>query len=96
MDRRHRVYYLVNLNQNHTKQGWWSAGWDSYGIVYDRNLGTLKKAVHSLKIMPSRLDYRSEYYYQMKISCKWEEEQTLLNVLDKMRLVNYMKIREED
>lgn len=95
MDRRHRVYYFVNLNQNHTKQGWWSAGWDSYGVIYDRNLRNLKAAVRSLKIRPSHREYRSDNYYQMKISCRWEEEQTLLTVLDKMRLTNYEKIRED-
>lgn len=96
MDRRHRVYYFVNLNQNHAKQGWWSAGWDSYGMVYRRNLRDLKRAAYSLKIMPSRLDYRDEHYYQLKISCKFEEEQALLKVLDKMPMTNYMKIGEEE
>lgn len=96
MDMRHRVYYLVNLNQNHTKQGWWSTGWDSYGMVYNHNLRALKDAVPSIKIRPSHRDYRAPDYFQMKVSCRWQEEQILVNTLDKLKLTNYEKILEDE
>jgi hypothetical protein len=95
MDRRHRVYYFINLNQNRSIGGWWGKGYDSYGIIYDKNLSKLKRAVPSLKIMPSRLTYKSPGYYQMKVSCKLNEELLLLAALDSMKLTNYEKIRED-
>ena len=94
MDRRHRVYYLVNLNQNYRKQYWWSTSWDSYGMIYNRNLRILKEAVPSLKIRPSHRDWRSTDYYQMKVSCKWEEERLLRDTLDKLKQTNYEEILE--
>lgn len=91
MDTRFRVYYLVNLNQNHGK-GWWNTGYDNYGFKYDSNLRKLKQAIHSLKIMNSNIDWRSENFYQMKISCKIEEEPTLIDILNKLPLTNYLKL----
>lgn len=92
MDRRHRVYYYVSLNQNHKMPGWWCAGWDDYGLIYDKNLDILKKSVPSIKIMPSRLTYKSLGYYQLKISCKKEDEHILLDTLGRMRKTDYAKV----
>ena len=92
MDTRHRVYYLVNLNQNHTKQGWWSIGWDSYGLLYDRNLRELKKAISSLKIRPVNEKDRGVEWYSLMVSCKKEEQAALVGFLDKTRGVNYVQL----
>lgn len=96
MDTRHRVYYLVNLNQNYRKGGWWTPGWDSYGFLYDRNMDELKRSIGSLKIRPYGLFNGVcdiiPGYYQLKLSCKKEDEAELVNVLTNMRDVNFKKI----
>ena len=92
MDNRHRIYYLLNLNQNYRKENWWSKGWDDYGMVYSSNLRALKESVNSLKITSNNQDSFSNGYYQMKVSCKKKEEQALVNVLDGLQDVNYMKL----
>ena len=92
MDPRHRVYYLVNLNQNRKLGGWWSKGWDSRGSIYTRNLFRLKGAITSLKERYIPYDYHSTENYQVMISCKKEEESTLIKILRKSRGVNYTKI----
>jgi hypothetical protein len=93
MDVRHRVYYLVNLNQNHKLAGWLARGWDSYGIVYNKNVYALKRTISSLKVMPVNV-FNNEYggSYQLKVSCKKEEENLLIDLLNKLRLVDYSKL----
>lgn len=91
MDNRHRIYYLVNLNQNYNRSGWFSKGWDDYGWTYEENLSVLKKSLHSLKITPNnQTDYHN--YFQMKISCYKDEEELLLNILTNLKDVNYIKL----
>ena len=91
MDTRHRVYYLVNLNQNHGK-GWWNTGYDDHGLIYRDNSKKLRTTIHSLKIRPyGEVDALGKYF-QLKISCKRDEEETLLKLLNKMPKVNYMKL----
>lgn len=92
MDNRHRVYYLLNLNQNYRRENWWSNGWDDYGMVYVYNLQTLNQSINSLKITPNNQSCFSNGYYQMKVSCKKNEEQALVNVLNSLQDVNYMKL----
>lgn len=92
MDTRHRVYYLVNLNQNHTKQGWWSKGWDDYGFIYQYNLKMLQQHVRSLKIRQCTEHDRAHEYYQMQISCKKEEQPILVELLNKLPDVNYIQL----
>lgn len=92
IDTRHRVYYLVNLNQNHTREGWWSKGWDDYGFVYEKNLQTLKRHAKSLKIRQCNKHDRGGDYYQMKISCKKEDESILRDLLDKLPDVDYIQL----
>lgn len=91
MDTRHRVYYLVNLNQNHYRY-WWNTGYDSYGLRYEKNLKNLKRAIPSLKIRPCNECDRWGEYYQMKISCKKSDEQTLRSLLTKLRDVTYIQL----
>ena len=95
MDPKHRVYYLVNLNQNHTRAGWWSVGWDNHGTRDDHNLRRLKLHVPSIKIRPVSDVNRVFHYFQMMVSCRWEHEQRLLKLLDIMGDVNYEKLRRE-
>lgn len=92
MDTRHRVYYLVNLNQNHTKQGWWNIGWDSYGIRYNENLKKLTQSISSLKIRPVNDENREFFWYSMMISCKRHEQMSLVDLLDRLPDVNYTQI----
>ena len=92
MDRRHRVYYLVNLNQNHKKSGWWVSGWDSFGSLYELNMHMLKQHIPGLKISPSHLDYFSTEYYQLKLSCRKEKEYLLVDMLNKLPQTEYKKI----
>lgn len=92
MDTRHRVYYLVNLNQNYCRGGWWGKGYDDFGFKYKSNLKALKKNIHSLKIRPCDEFDRSHEYYQMKISCKKEEEATLRGLLKRLPDVNYIQL----
>lgn len=92
MDTRHRVYYLVNLNQNHTKQGWWSKGWDDYGFIYQNNLKRLRQSVKSLKIRQCNEYDRAGDYYQMHISCKKDEQSILIELLNKLPDVNYIQL----
>ncbi len=91
MDMRHRVYYAVNLNQNHDRF-WWNSGYDNSGIVYKSNLRKLKGAVRSLKIRPLRREYMSGRYFQMMISCTWDEEPILVAMLGQLKWVNYEKL----
>ena len=93
MDHRIRVYYLINLNQNHNRSGWWSNGWDNFGSRYDLNLDILRSEISSLKITPNN---QTKYpdYYQMKISLKRDEEELLINVLSKLKDVDYIKLLE--
>ena len=95
MDPKHRVYYLVNLNQNHTRSGWWTIGWDNHGMKYDRNWRRLKRDVPSIKVRPVSDVNRVFRYFQMMVSCRWEDEQLLLSTLDDMADVNYEKLRGE-
>lgn len=92
MDMRHRVYYLVNLNQNYARSGWWSIGWDDFGFKYEANLKTLKTKIRSLKIRPCSEFDRSHEYYQMRVSCKKEEEETLRKLLKQLPDVNYIQL----
>ena len=90
MDNRHRVYYLVNLNQNYNKF-WYNRGYDNYGWVYRENLNTLKKLLRSLKITSNnQTDYHN--YFQMKISCKKDEEELLISTLTSLNDVNSIKL----
>ena len=89
MDFRHRVYYLVHLNQNYRKNGWWSKDWDDYGMRYDYNLMMLKRKIKSLKLIP--VD-SYDVHYHMKISCKKEEEKVLIDLLNSLKDVDYQKI----
>lgn len=91
MDVRHRVYYLINLHANHGIN-WWRPGYDNYGFVYESNLKRLKKTVRSLKVRPTGLDLLREDYFQMKISCKKEDEPALVDLLNKLPLTNYIKL----
>lgn len=91
MDRRHRVYYLVNLNQNHKLQGWWSRGWDGYGLRYRANTIALQIRVPSLKVSPNNQINKRSTYYQMKVSCKKEDEERLVNQLRTLKDVDYVK-----
>lgn len=91
MDTRHRVYYLVNLNQNHGIC-WWNTGYDNYGFIYRDNLKKLKQTVSSLKIRPCNEFDNGGVYYQMKISCKKDEEELLRKILDKLPKVNYVQL----
>lgn len=91
MDNKHRVYYLVNLNQDYKREYWWSKNWDDYGMVYTNNLRTLKQLVNTLKITPNnQTDYHN--YFQMKMSCKKEEEELLLRILNGLKDINYIKL----
>jgi hypothetical protein len=92
VDTRHRVYYLVNLNQNHARSGWWSVGWDHFGFKYEANLNTLKTKIRSLKIRPCNEFDRFHEYYQMMVSCKKEEEETLRKLLKQLPDVNYIQL----
>jgi hypothetical protein len=92
VDNRHRVYYLVNLNQNHKKEGWWSKGWDDYGWLYKNNLKMLKQHVKSLKIRPTKDEDIVVEWYSMRISCKKEEQAILVELLDKLPDVNYIQL----
>lgn len=91
MDMRHRVYYAVNLNQNHDRF-WWNSGYDSYGMVYDFNLEKLRSVVRSLKIRQLKHGTLSGGYYQMMVRCKQEEEHGLVAMLDQLKLANYEKL----
>lgn len=92
MDRRHRVYYLVNLNQNYKRSGWWTVGWDNHGLRYETNLTLLYILMPSLKVRPINMINRSDRYFQMMISCRYRDEQRLLNALGKMSDVNYERL----
>lgn len=91
MDMRERVYYAVNLNQNHGL-GWRNASYDDYGMVYKANLKRLKGVVRSLKCRELRHGTLSGGYFQMMISCKWQEEATLVAMLGQLKWVNYEKL----
>ena len=92
MDPKHRVYYLVNLNQNSKlRSGWWHPLWDSYGLFYTYNLRELKNSVPSLKMRYQPYDHQSEENYQVMGSCKKEYECQLIRVLRKLNRVNYVK-----
>lgn len=90
MDHRNRVYYLINLNQNFRKDGWWCKGWDNFGSIYSHNLRLLRSGVPSLKITPNR--QVTQRYYQMKVGCKKQEEHLLIEILNSLDDVNFMKI----
>lgn len=94
MDMRHRVYYYVNLNQNHKVGGWWNRGYDNYGMTYKKNLDALIRTIPGLKLRPVFFDYRNPNRYQLKVSCRWYEEELLLSILDKLPMTNYEKIVE--
>lgn len=90
-DIRHRVYYLVNLNQNHGIN-WWSYGYDNYGIVYEKNLSILKSKVPSIKVRPYGEKDSFDRYWQLKISCKIEESQVLVDLLNRLSKASYVRI----
>ena len=89
MDFRHRVYYLVHLNQNYRRYSFLSKDWDDYGVCYNSNLMRLKYEIKRLKLIP--LD-SYEVHYHMKISCKKEEEKVLIDLLNSLKDVDYQKI----
>lgn len=91
MDMRHRVYYAVNLNQNY-KRFWLTSGSDVFGVLYSTNLKILKGAIRSLKCRELRHKPLSGGYFQMMISCKWQEEATLVDTLDQLKWVDYEKL----
>ena len=92
MDPKHRVYYLVNLNQNRKLSGWWHPIWDSYGLFYRYNLRELRNSVPSIKMRYQPYDHHSGENYQVMVSCKKEYERELIRVLRKLRRVDYVKI----
>lgn len=92
MDDRHRVYYLVNLNQNYRLGGWWNREYDNHGCFYTENLFKLEKHISSLKMRPVPPLCCSSSHFQMMISCKRDEERTLVSILQKMSRTNYAKI----
>ena len=93
MDVRHRVYYLVNLNQNYAKSGWWCKGWDDFGFIYESNLLKLKQSIKSLKIRPCTESDRAHEYYQMQISCRKSEAPVLRKFLNELQDVNYIQLQ---
>ena len=92
MDYKHRVYYLVNFNLNHNKKKN-SEGWDTYGHIHNNNLKTLQSWVNKLKITPNNQDKYTNMYFQRKVSCLKRDEGALLNALNKLDNVEYVKIR---
>lgn len=91
MDMRHRVYYAVNLNQNHGLS-WHDVGYDDYGIMYKINWKRLKSAISSMKARPLCREYMSDRYFQQMVSCKCEEEAALVAMLGELKWVNYEKL----
>ena len=93
MDNRHRVYYLANLHQNWYLGGWWARKWDSYGVLYHTNLNELKRAVPSLKIRPVEAWTRPDDtdFWQMKLSCKREDEHFLSDTLRALQGVDWAR-----
>lgn len=103
MDRRNRVYYLVNLNQNFKLNGWLKE-WGG-GNEYDHNIEVLTKNIQSLKITENKQlnkyyfnSYNKRYrkyhenYFELKISCNTVEEDNLLFLLNSLKYCNYRKI----
>ncbi len=97
MDSRYRVYYLVNLHQNWYLGSWWSSQWDNYGVLYRTNLNELKRSVPSLKIRPLRAWIRpgDTNYWQLKLSCKKEDEQFLATTLRALRGVDWARFDDK-
>lgn len=96
MDHRHRVYYLVNLNQNRKIGGWGYKGWDNYGIRYKHNLSELQHSINSLKIRSRSYDYHYTENYQLMVSCTKEEESKLVKCLYRLPDTNYIKIAQSN
>lgn len=98
MDNRFRVYYMVNLNKSRNITGQRYSD-DSFGKTYEENIWTLQSMVNSLKMTPLKghtepRKYPEGYYqhYQMKISCKKDDEQTLLHILENAKDVECFKV----
>lgn len=91
MDMRNRVYYAVNLNQNHGLS-WWNSRYDQYGRVYSANLRKLKGAVRSLKCRELRCGTLTGRYFQMMVSCLKGEEVDLVAILGQLKWANYEKL----
>lgn len=85
MDKRFRVYYLVNFNHN-----WWDSHLDIGAIVYNENLRELQRRVPSLKITPNNQDET----HQKKVSCLNEEETMLRNAMSNLKYISWTKIGE--
>ena len=96
MDHRYRDYFLVNLNQNRKLGGWGNRGWDSYGLRYDDNINKLTSTCATLKFTSNNQQPHLRWYspdrYQMKISCKKHESALLVDVLNKLKDVDYVRL----
>lgn len=88
MDKRFRVYYLVNFNHH-----WWDSHLDIGGIVYNENLRELQRRVPSLKITPNNQE-TDEPAHQKKVSCLNEEETLLRNTMSNLKYISWTKIGE--
>ena len=86
MDKRFRVYYLVNFNHR-----WWDSNLDIGGIVYNENLGELQRRVPSLKITPNK-QQPGEQTFQKKLSCLNEEETMLRNAMGNLKYISWTKV----
>lgn len=98
MDRRFRVYYMANLNRSKKITGKYYSD-DMYSKVYEDNVWKLQTEVDSIKMTPlsgrtePRKYFEGQYsHYQMKISCKKDDEYALLNVLENAKDVEYFKV----
>lgn len=91
MDCKNRVYYLVNLNQNYSKEKM-SEGWDKNGHIHNNNLKTLQILVKGLKFTPNNQSDYTNLYFQRKVSCLKSEEGNLLNAFKKLDNVEYVKV----
>lgn len=92
MDKKDRVYYLVNFNRDHSKVGWDKNGWDKDGTIYAKNVKELQDSVKSLKITDNRQTKYTNMYFQRKISCLKKEERCLRTAFNKMDNIEYVKI----
>ena len=92
MDKKDRVYYLVNFNRNHFKEGWSSNNWDKDGVIYANNVKELQSSIKSLKITENNQSKYTNLNFQRKISCLKKEERCLINAFNKLNNVEYVKI----
>ena len=98
MDKRFRVYYLVNFNHH-----WWDSNLDIGDIVYNENIRELQRRVPSLKITPNNQEYNIELLkrfgvenvgelHQKKVSCLKEEETLLRNTMSNLKYIRWTKV----